>query len=171
MEQEKENQEKGVTTSNANVVQDELTEYRVYEHPLLPKRIVKIGFCWPAFIVGPAYLLYRKLWVWTAVWIVTMWIVQYGAISNFQDCGTYGCRIPADNQTALEAINAGITFIALIIPGYFTNDLWKDDLIKRGYVMTKFLRARSMDDARAIIEREKILTKKKLIANAQIYEL
>ena len=31
--------------------------------------LVREGFCWPALLLGPAWALWRGLWLWAAAWI------------------------------------------------------------------------------------------------------
>ena len=142
--------------------QEGTNEYRVYEHPLLPRRIVKIGFCWPALIVGPAYLIYKRLWVSVVVWMVAIGLVLYLANDMFQTeiCNgedTY-CQIDpqlySENMPKIKRMIEGAVIIGLILLGFFTNSIWEKDLINRGYNMIKSIRARSMDDALAILKRE-----------------
>jgi hypothetical protein len=152
------NQKNISQTQSAKADQQDLTEYRVYEHPLLPRKIVKIGFCWPAVLVGPIFLVYRKLWVSVTVWIGAIVIVQYALYTSFQICYTDGtsCSISFEDRQTLELYREGAVFVCLLLLGFLTNDLWTKDLLNRGYIVTKSLRARSMDDALAIIEREKL---------------
>lgn len=135
------------------------TEYTIYEHPLLPPRIVKQGFCWPALIVGPVYLLYRRLWVLTIVWAVVSLIARYLTLHAYQDCvvSYYSeeCSINSGDQTEFEFVINGISIAIQIGLGFITNEIWEKDLIRRGYLKQRSLQARSMDDALAIIEREK----------------
>ena len=128
-------------------IDDGLNEYRVYEHPLLPKRIVKIGICWPALIVGPAYLIYRRLWVPVVVWIVAIGIARYIVNDNYQP-------IFLEEKETVEQIMDGIMFFCSVVLLFITNSLWEKDLIKRGYTITKSRRARSMDDFLAILASE-----------------
>lgn len=131
----------------------ELDEYRVYEHPLLPNKIVKKGYSWPALIIGPVYLIYRQLWVPAFIWFVSIVVVRILSIYGVPECDN--CPIKQNDMNTIDQISALATFFGLGTLWFFTNDLWEKDLINRGYIMTKSLRARSMDDARAIIEREK----------------
>lgn len=131
--------------------QVKLTEYCVYEHPLLPKRIVKKGFCWPALIVGPAYLIYRKLWGPLIVWFVALGLIRYFSVSLYSNYLNSG----SDADT-VELIYIGGLFLGLLILGSETNSLWKYNLMNRGYVKTNSLFARSMDAVLALIERERI---------------
>ena len=151
MEHEKLDHEKVAIPSETDTAEDGLTEYRVYEHPLLPKRIVKQGLCWPALILGPAYLIYRRLWVPLVLWIVAIGFVRYFAISQYP---LYD-NIYSDDAITVERICNGALIAGLLILWGITNNLWQDDLETRGYAKVKTLRARSMDEALAIIEREK----------------
>ena len=140
--------------SSTENLQAQLTEYKVYEHPLLPKKIIKIGFCWPAIIIGPAYLLYRRLWIPVVIWIVAILLAHYLDVQFVVKCDNCNYISPEDQSTIDNVFN-GALFIGIVVLGIITNSLWEKDLINRGYITTKSLRARSMDDALAIIEREK----------------
>ena len=137
--------------------ENDLTEFRAYEHPLLPKRLVKRGFCWPALIVGPAYLIYRRLWVQIIVWMIAIGLIRYLAFQYFQICHVDGsdCYISNEDKDNVSNISGGAFLVGLLVLGLFSNSFWEKDLIKRGYTVTKTLLARSLDEARAIIEREK----------------
>jgi len=147
-------------TKHEVVNQDELTEYRVYEHPLLPKRIVKHGFCWPVLFVGPAYLIYRRLWAAVVIWLVAIVLVRYLVLWMHPNCTSDYIGVcyffTADLSATVENMTVVAMAIGLLLLGIATNKLWENDLIKRGHIMIKSLRARSMDDALAIIEREKM---------------
>jgi hypothetical protein len=136
--------------------QHKTTEYIVYEHPLLARQIVKRGFCWPALIIGPAYLLYRRLWVLTIAWAILSFIARYLTLQSYQQCDEYrGCSISSWDQTEYEFVIIGISIAIQIGLGFATNSDWEKDLIKRGYLKNKSINARSMDEVLAIIEREK----------------
>lgn len=162
MEQGKTDQNDIQLSGEKIVSQVGTNEYRVYEHPLLPKRIVKIGVCWPALIIGPAYLIYRRLWGPIIVWVLAIVLVRYlsGLMIQTETCEMLdnNCsQITNEMMSRIEQIVEGALFTSLLLLWLFTNSIWEKDLNKRGYTMTKSLRARSMDDALAIIEREKIL--------------
>jgi hypothetical protein len=133
------------------------------KHPLLPKRIVKIGVSWPALIVGPAYLIYRRLWKSIFVWVLAIVLVRYlaGLMVQTEICDYQGNNCTIDpviynaGMSTIGQIVDGALFMSLLLLWLFTNSIWEKDLNNRGYTMTKSLRARSMDDAMAILEREK----------------
>ncbi|MBK9027251.1 MAG: DUF2628 domain-containing protein [Propionivibrio sp.] len=146
-------------------------EYRLYEHPLLPWRIVKRGFCWPALIVGPAWLLIKRLWLPTVVLIISVAAAYYlnhnnlteemvlnvcGVLSNGQWYAIYNSGITdLDCELRTRNIDVLILILAQVATAYFVNSLWERDLVTRGYTLTKSLRARSLDEARAILARER----------------
>ena len=37
--------------------------FEVYQHPTQSSEAVKEGFSWPAFFFGPAWLLFKQLWL------------------------------------------------------------------------------------------------------------
>ena len=147
------------------ISQEGTNEYKVYEHPLLPKRIVKIGVCWPALIIGPAYLIYKRLWVSIIVLVLAIVLVRYLSSLMLQtevcdmsgnNCGHINPdELYNERMSTIELIVEGALFMSLLWLWFFANSIWEKDLNNRGYTMTKSLRARSMDDALAILEREK----------------
>lgn len=147
-----------------------VSEYRLYVHPALPPRIVKRGICWPALIVGPVWLLLKKLWVPSIILLIGIAIAYYLNHHNLSDeplyvlydCiieyGKWYSRTGDDYQCErrTEIIDFLILLVAQIATAVISNPLWELDLIRRGYTLTKSLRARSMDDVRAILAREAI---------------
>jgi hypothetical protein len=121
--------------------------YRVYEHPLLERQIVKDGFSWPATLIGPFWFLWKKLWVHTGVAAAILCIGRY---LIYQDVEPYDVEA-VNTATMYEAvlfllINMGI--------GLFANDAWEKDLQKRGFDLAHSINARSLDEALATIARQ-----------------
>jgi hypothetical protein len=156
-ESPREGQDNGITPFD-----QELTEFRVYEHPLLPRRTIKVGFSWPAFLVGPALLLYRRLWF-PAVGLVfaigfAHYVVEVPLVSDncFKINGQwYPLNSYSDINCHLrsEAIDFILLLIANLWAGIYANRLWESDLKKRGYVMATSVLANSLDDASARLVR------------------
>lgn len=132
-----------------------LVEFRVFEHPLLPPRILKSGFSWPAMFIGPAWLLFRTLWSSACVFGAIFGILHFAInssdapILNEMFCLGSDCYNSAKEIADLFILCTANFFVALN-----ANDLWAQDLEKRGYVVAKAVRARSLDDARAILSRQ-----------------
>lgn len=145
-------------------------EFCLYEHPLLASRIVKRGFCWPALIVGPAWLLLKRLWVPTVVLIVCVAAAYYLNHNNLSEEMVLNVCFVASNGQWYSSYSSGITdldcalrtrnidvlilVLAQAATAQFANSLWERDLVNRGYTLTKSLRARSIDEVRAILARD-----------------
>lgn len=79
--------------------------------------LVKEGFSWPAFFLGPFWFAWKGLWWGLLAYVVA--IVLLGVIGVVLRLG--------DNADALLAIAVGILFAAQ------ANDLWRAALARRGY--------------------------------------
>ena len=148
-----------------------VSEYRLYEHPVLPPRLVKNGFCWPALVVGPAWLLFKRLWIPTLGLMAIAAVAYYLNHHNLSDGAVllacyymedYGLWIAIggsglsdlDCETRTRNIDLAILILAQLATAGFVNRLWERDLITRGYTLKKSIQARSIDDAYAILARE-----------------
>ncbi len=150
-------------------LENQLKKFDIYKHPLLPQRILKNGFSWPALLIGPVWLLFKRLWVPAAIIIIGIALLNFfnqGAetpifVSIFcekeRSSLTYGYYYGED---CLENIRNWNDFLILLVANVVIavngNEYWARDLINRGYVSEKSIQARSLDDALAIIAREKI---------------
>lgn len=142
-------------------VPPELHEFAVFEHPLLPKRILKTsGFSWPAFVIGPFWLLWRRLWSQAALAVLSLagfkfFLTVTGWFkTDLENCdfssGTLNCDIVVSPwlfflfQIALNVVCAayGIRW-------------WSNGLLRRGYIVTDVIKAASPDHVRAILARQK----------------
>ena len=129
---------------------DNYTEFYIYEHPLLPQRIVKNGFCWPAFFVGPCYLIYRQLWVPLVVWLICMVLLKYFVIQLYPDVS-----LDSEEATNAEVAIAIGFLLGLMFIGGTVNNLWAENLKTKGYKLARLIKARSVDEVLAILAREK----------------
>lgn len=142
--------------------------FSIYKHPLLPQRIVKIGFSWPAFLIGPAWLLFKKLWIAAALVLLAATVLHFmnhtgdPFLAN-QLCFKYGPgwiepELIGKYNQACEELRIWYDFFILIginlYVGLEGNGLWASDLLHRGYACIQTVEARSLDDARAILTRE-----------------
>lgn len=144
----------------------------VYEHPLLSQRILKRGFSWPAFLIGPAWLLFKKLWAQAAIVLVVAALLYFlGRSSDSSDdplLASIFCSskdyIHWNNFTFYRYSDLCLDllswydFVVLLVVNLFiagdVNSWWASDLIKRGYVLSRTIEARSLDDARGKLVRD-----------------
>lgn len=148
-----------------------MTEFRMYEHPVLPERLVKVGVSWPAMLLGPLWLLLKKLWATTAILAAVVGVLYYlnlqgdhpflarvwcGRYSDYPDLAPYG--MAGQFIEGCEDVRSWYEFVILLGATLFCalrgNSLWSFDLVNRGYVLRRSIEARSLDDARAILARE-----------------
>lgn len=143
-----------------------VSEYHVYEHPLLPPKLVKNGFCWTTLVVGPAWLLFRRLWVPTLWYLAIVALAYYLNHHNLvpfncfylKDSGVWVATPGSgledwDCVTRTQIIDLAILALAQLVTAIHVNELWARDLVNRGYIHTKTVHARSNDEALAKLAR------------------
>jgi hypothetical protein len=110
--------------------------YAVYWLP--PKEIeaIRTGFSWPALLLGIIWLIIKKLWMITALWI-TFFILLI--ISS-----AYAQKI---NSLFLNIINIFGNIGLLLLPGFKGNDWLVNNLKRRGYIYIRSVDAESPEDA------------------------
>lgn len=149
---------------------NQLKKFDIYKHPLLPPRILKNGFSWPALLIGPVWLFIKRLWVPASITIIGIALLTFfnqGAetpifvsvlcekernlFSSEYIHGHYG-------YDCVETIRNWNDFLILLVANVVIaingNEFWAHDLINRGYVSEKSIQARSLDDALAILARD-----------------
>ena len=97
-----------------------------------PERAVFLceGFSWPAFIFGPVWLLWQRLWAVAALWLVTSGILAWLAVAHFR----FG--------TALE-----IGVALQILLGLEGNGLLRRQLARRRYRLIDVVTAEAAETA------------------------
>ena len=154
-----------------------LTDFHVHEHPLLAQRIVKIGFSWPAFLIGPAWLLFKKLWAPAAITLAVTTVLYLlnragdplfadtlcsrsplDPLSYYYRSDAIGFVVKGELTESCEDLRSLYQFLILFginsVVALNGNELWARNLLNRGYVRTRTVKARSLDDVNAILARE-----------------
>lgn len=93
-----------------------------------PPALIREGFAWRAFLLGPLWLLWHRLW---AALVVVLCVQAFIAL-----------RVP-------EALQAPLLALLAFALGLFGNDLRREALSRRGFVESHVLAARSEDAAYA----------------------
>lgn len=111
--------------------------YEVYKHPTLGQEVIKQGFSWPAFFLGWAWALYKKLWIIAGAFFVVFFIVSAvtgSIIGNRLDVG--------------EAIVSMMLYsLPMFIMGYKGNEWRKDSMRQRGFALISEIEADTVDAA------------------------
>lgn len=137
-----------------------LQEFTVLEHPLLKMRILgSSSFSWPAFLLGPFWLLWKRLWFRAALLVVAiasfkLFLALSGLLKTELDCAF----IQDDLQCKIY-VSPWVFFVFQLavnaVCGAFGNRWWAENLLGRGYLITKTVKAFSTDHVRALLARQK----------------
>lgn len=116
--------------------------YRVMVHPQKPVPIVvKEGFCWPAFLIGPLWFLVNGMWL--NFFLVTAFV----AASNFFFAG----RLHGET---LYGILAAVNLVVWILIGALANWLLTTELQEQGYMQQGTVQATGMLKAGKLAQQE-----------------
>lgn len=93
--------------------------------------LVKEGFSWPAFMFGPLWFLWHRLWLALLGYLAAN-IVLAGALALF-------------GANPAQQLLAGVAFALLV--GWHGNDLRRWTLLRRGYRLVELVVARDEGEA------------------------
>jgi len=109
--------------------------YRIYQHPR--KRapvVVKVGFSWPAFIIGPLWFLLNGMWL---NFVIVTALVGTAHI--------YFRSAPENLWVSLLAL---IYLVIWFLVGKWANAMLGSDLRTEGYQVSETVQARNASQAR-----------------------
>lgn len=93
--------------------------------------LIKEGFCWPAFLFGPLWMLIHRLWLAFAVLVVITLILGVAA-----------------DAFGLGQVPQAIVLLAIaVLVGAHGNDMRRHALVRRGYRDGGVVAARNYDEA------------------------
>ncbi len=111
----------------------EMKTFKVFKHPTLGYRAVKVGFSWPGFLFSLIWLLIKKLWGHALIFISS--IILLALIEMFFD----------NTQTSVMVIL--LEFGVYIFVGINCNEWCVTNLQERGFELTNTLQAKTPDAA------------------------
>ena len=97
--------------------------------------LVKDGFSWPAFIFGPMWLAWKRMWRELAVFIAFF-------------------ALAALLRHAAPQFGGWLGLLASLLLGFEGNGLYGRALARRGYIETGVIAARELDEAELRLARE-----------------
>lgn len=115
--------------------------YRVYKHPVKGYAAVKEGYNWTAFLFGPVWLLYKRLWGSFAA-ISTIWLMVFVLAANF--------TANLDSFFLVTVVVAGMLDIYI---GSVAESMLINNLSDRGFDFLGMYEANTEDEAIAIAVR------------------
>jgi len=110
--------------------------YKVYKHPSLGAEAVKVGFSWPAAFLIVIWMLAKKLWI-----LSGLWVLAYIVLAIIQDVALHSPSIGA-----ILIILSGHMALALI-PAFKGNEWRIRNLTKRGYEFVDSVQSETPDAA------------------------
>jgi hypothetical protein len=114
--------------------------FNVYRHPIQGLEAVKVGFSWPATLVGPIWMLVKKLWG-----LFGLWLAMYIA-SSLVEAVTDKSE-PTGAQALVYLLLAAGYFALVLIPGFKGNKWRERNLSRRGFEMLGTVEAETPDAA------------------------
>lgn len=122
-----------------------MKNFKVFHHPIKGFEAVKIGFSWPAFLLGIPWMIAKKLWVMAGIWFLMSLCVGI-VISLVADHSglTPGLQI-------IVSLLLLVVYTALWLIASFKGNSWRlKNLEKRGYELKREIQADSPDAAIAL---------------------
>jgi hypothetical protein len=120
--------------------------YRVYEHPTLGLAAVKMGFCWPALLVGILWMFAKQLYLQAAKWAAA-YLLLYVLLVFVGDA--------SEVEGILTLLTVGALLVLWLMPG-FRGNIWREtELARRGYLLKGTVSAATADAAVALIARSR----------------
>ena len=114
--------------------------FNVYRHPIQGLEAVKVGFSWPASLVGPIWMLVKKLWG-----LFGLWLALYIALS-LVEAVTDKSEQGGDQALVYLLLAAGYSALTLV-PGFKGNKWREKNLVRRGFVMLGTVQAETPEAA------------------------
>jgi Protein of unknown function (DUF2628) len=106
--------------------------FRIYFHPDKPRPIaVKVGFCWPAVLIGPLWFLLNRMWV-IFLLVLVFFVGAHFALARTDFAG---------------GLLALLYFATWLTIGFIANPLLASDLISSGYAHRTTVHASSISRA------------------------
>lgn len=114
--------------------------FKVYKHPAKGLEAVKVGFSWPGFLFGIFWLLLKRLWALSLLWLGLYLVL--GLIKTVTN------ESEESGAQALVYVLLAAGYWALnLLPGFKGNQWRQANLVKRGYELVGEARTATSDAA------------------------
>lgn len=115
-----------------------MKNYNVYHHVKLNKyEVVKNGYNFPAFFFGLLWMLYSRLWMYSALFILLILLTSF-----IEEATYYMYYMDITLLTSLLFVGIGVWI------GFKGNEWKRDRLVKHGYdLVGENINAHNTDDA------------------------
>ena len=114
--------------------------FNVYRHPIQGLEAVKVGFSWPAALVGPIWMFVKKLWG-----LFGFWVAMYIALALVE--AVTDKSEPSGAQALVYLLLVAGYFALGLVPGIKGNHWRENNLSRRGFKMLGPVQAETPDVA------------------------
>jgi hypothetical protein len=114
--------------------------YRVYKHPSKGLEAVKVGFSWPGYLFGIIWMLVKRLWGLSLLWLgIYLVLGLIKTVTNDSE--------ESGAQTLVYLLLAAGYWALNLVPGFKGNRWREANLLKRGYDLAGEARTPTSDAA------------------------
>ena len=114
--------------------------FNIYKHPTQGIQAVKVGFSWPALFFGILWLLSKKLWSFSGIWVATYFFLTITERATEHFAGS-------EAKAFLYLILAACYFAVWLVPAFKGNSWREHNLFKRGYEKIESIQSKNPDAA------------------------
>jgi hypothetical protein len=117
-----------------------MNTFKIYHHSVLGYEAVKVGFSWPAFVLGPIWMSGKQLWSLAVLWFLIY--IGLAVIEAF----TLDLSDPSA-QALFSLMLVGVYLTLWLVPGIKGNAWRATNLTRRGYRIINEVQASTPEDA------------------------
>jgi hypothetical protein len=117
-----------------------MKKFNVYKHPDKGIEVVKVGFSWPTLFFGVFWMLFKRLWGISAIWLVAYLVCAFIDKSAEQSV--------RDIQQSFVKLMLIAAYLYLwLAPPFMVNSLREQKIKKHGFELQGSVSAKNSADA------------------------
>jgi hypothetical protein len=117
-----------------------MKKFNVYKHPDKGIEVVKVGFSWPTLFFGVFWMLFKRLWGISAIWLVAYLVCGFIDKSAEQSA--------RDIQQSFVKLMLIAAYLYLwLAPPFMVNSLREQKIKKHGFELQGLVSAKNSTDA------------------------
>jgi hypothetical protein len=117
-----------------------MKKFKVYKHPDKGIEVVKVGFSWPTLFFGVFWMLFKRLWGISAIWLVAYLVCAFIDKSAEQSV--------RDIQQSFVKLMLIAAYLYLwLAPPFMVNSLREQKIKKHGFELQGSVSAKNSADA------------------------
>jgi hypothetical protein len=121
-----------------------MKKFNVYKHPDKGIEVIKVGFSWPTLFFGVFWMLFKRLWGISAIWLVVYLVcgfIDKSAEQSVRDI----------QQSFVKLMLIAVYLYLWLAPPFMVNSLREQKIKKHGFELQGSVSAKNSADAVAQI--------------------